>query len=300
VRNAGYAFGMPELPEVEVIRRRLAPLLVDRCIRKVVTTRDSYLFLTKPAVLRRRLVGRTVEALGRRGKYLLARLDDGSRLVVHLGMTGQLFSSQASSPRLLSGTARGALSPEAQAGFRPDAHTHLRLCFEDDGSDLFLRDVRKFGKVLLLDREQSHPRLDRLGVDALEVSGDMLFRATRGRSVAIKNLLLDQAVIAGVGNIYADEALFRGGVSPRRRARRVTRRECAALAEAIRRVLKRSIETGGSSIRDYVMPDGSDGSFQNERRIYARAGEPCGSCGAPIRRIVLGQRGTHYCPRCQR
>jgi formamidopyrimidine-DNA glycosylase len=291
---------MPELPEVEVIRQRVAPLLVGRRIREVTTTRDSYLFLTKPARLRRRLAGRTVEALGRRGKYLVARLDEGSRLIVHLGMTGQLFSSQVSSPRLLSRTARGALSPEAQAGFLPDVHTHLRLRFEDEGPDLFLRDVRKFGKVLLLDHEQSHPRLDRLGVDALEVSGDALFRATRGRAVAIKSLLLDQAVIAGVGNIYADEALFRGGVSPRRRASRVTRRECAALAQAIRRVLQRSIETGGASIRDYVTPDGADGSFQDERRIYARTGEPCGSCGTPIRRIALGQRSTHYCPRCQK
>jgi len=291
---------MPELPEVEVTRRRLTPLLVGRRIREVVTTRDSYLFLTRPARLRRRLAGRTAEALERRGKYLLARLDDGSRLVLHLGMTGQLFSSRVSSPRLLSGTARGALSPEAQAGFRPDAHTHLRLRFEDAGSDLLLRDVRKLGKVLLLDRDQSHPRLDRLGVDALEVSGDGLFRATRGRSVAIKSLLLDQAVIAGVGNIYADEALFRGGVSPRRRARRVTRRECERLAEALRRVLARAIETGGSSIRDYVTPDGTDGSFQDECRVYGRAGEPCARCGTPIRRIVLGQRGTHYCPRCQR
>jgi formamidopyrimidine-DNA glycosylase len=291
---------MPELPEVEVIRRRLAPLLVGRCIREVATTRDSYLFLTKPARLRRRLAGRSVQSLERRGKYLVAGLDEGSRLVVHLGMTGQLFSSEVSSPRLLSSTGRSALSPEEQVDFRPDAHTHLRLRFEDGGPDVFLRDVRKFGKVLLLEREQSHPRLDRLGIDALEVSGETLFRATRGRAVAIKNLLLDQAVIAGVGNIYADEALFRGGVSPRRRARRVTRRECAALAQALRRVLQRAIETGGSSIRDYVTPEGADGSFQNERRIYARTGEPCDACGTPIRRIVLGQRGTHYCPRCQR
>jgi formamidopyrimidine-DNA glycosylase len=290
---------MPELPEVEVIRRRVAPLLVGRRIREVTTGRDSYLFLTKPALLRRRLAGCTVEALGRRGKYLVAGLDEGSRLVVHLGMTGQLFSSQVSSPRLLSGTARGALSPEEQVGFRPDAHTHLCLRFEDEGPDLFLRDVRKFGKVLLLDRGQSHPRLDRLGVDALEVSGGELFRATRGRTVAIKNLLLDQAVLAGVGNIYADEALFRAGVRPRRRAGRVTRRECEALAQAIQRVLERSIETGGSSIRDYVAPDGADGSFQDERRIYGRAGDPCDGCGTPIRRVVLGQRSTHYCPRCQ-
>lgn len=291
---------MPELPEVEVTRRRIAPLLVGRRIRRVATTRDSYLFLTRPALLRRRLAGRTVEALERHGKYLLAGLDEGSRLVVHLGMTGQLFSSGATSVRLLSATARSALVPNEQRDFRPDAHTHLRLCFEDGGPEVYLRDVRKFGKVMLLERGASHPRLDRLGVDALEIDGEALFRASRGRSVAIKSLLLDQAVLTGVGNIYADEALHRAGVRPTRRAGRVTRRECAALAEAIRAVLDRSIETGGSSIRDYVAPDGADGAFQDERRVYARGGEPCSTCGATIRRIVVGARGSHYCPECQR
>jgi formamidopyrimidine-DNA glycosylase len=291
---------MPELPEVEVTRRRIAALLVGRRIRRVATSGESYFFLTKPARLRRRLAGRTVEALDRRGKYLVARLDEGSRLVVHLGMTGQLFSSGASSVRLLSASARAALAPEEQREFRPDVHTHLCFRFEDGGPEVFLRDVRKFGKVLLLGRDESHPRLDRLGVDALQVTGDTLFRARRGRRVAIKNLLLDQTVITGVGNIYADEALFLAGVRPRRRAGSVTRRECAALADAIRRVMERSIETGGSSIRDYVAPDGAEGSFQDERRVYARAGEPCVGCGTPIRRVVLGQRGTHYCPACQR
>jgi formamidopyrimidine-DNA glycosylase len=164
---------------------------------------------------------------------------------------------------------------------------------------VYLRDVRKFGKVLLLRDGERHPRLDRLGVDALAVTGGLLFEATRGREAAIKSVLLDQALIAGVGNIYADESLFLAGVRPGRRARRVTRAECDALAQAIARVLNRSIETGGSSISDYVAPDGSDGAYQSERRVYARKGEPCGACATPIRRTVIGQRGTHYCPRCQ-
>jgi formamidopyrimidine-DNA glycosylase len=291
---------MPELPEVEVTRRRIAPLLVGRRIREVATTPDSYFFLTRPALLRRRLTGRSIESLSRHGKYLVGALDEGSRLVVHLGMTGQLFSDAATSVRLLSATARASLSPEEQMEFEPDAHTHLQLGFEDAGPRIFLRDVRKFGKVLLLEPGERHPRLDRLGIDALDVDGDALFRATRKRQVAIKSLLLQQSVVTGVGNIYADEALFRAGVRPTRRAGKVTRAECGALADAIRAVLERSIETGGSSIRDYVAPDGSDGGYQDERRVYARAGDACDVCGGTIKKIVLGQRGTHYCPGCQR
>ena len=291
---------MPELPEVEVTRRCIAPLLVGRRIRRVRTTGASYLFITPPERLRRGLTGRTVESLGRQGKYLLAELDGGSRLVVHLGMTGQLFAASAASPRLLSASARVALPPEAQVGFRPDAHTHLRLSFEDEGCAVYLRDVRKFGKVLLLAPGERHPRLERLGEDALGVQGASLFRATRRRALAIKSVLLDQSLIAGVGNIYADESLHLAGVRPTRRAGRVTRRECDAIAEGLRSVLRRSIETGGASISDYVGPDGADGSYQDERRVYARTGAPCPSCAAPIRRIVIGQRSSHYCPRCQR
>ncbi len=291
---------MPELPEVEVTRRRIAPLLTGRRIREVRTTGDSYFFLTRPARLRRGLAGRRVRELGRRGKYLVAGLDDGARLVVHLGMTGQLFAENATSLRLLSATTRSALAPEEQRRFRPDPHTHLHFRFDDGGQEVFLRDVRKFGKVLLLDRGETHERLERLGMDALEVEGPTLFAATRKRAVAVKNVLLDQSVIAGVGNIYADEALFLAGVRPTRRAGRVTRAECDRLAEGIRRVLERSIETGGSSISDYVAPDGSDGSYQTERRVYARAGESCERCGGTVRKVVVGQRGTHYCPGCQR
>jgi formamidopyrimidine-DNA glycosylase len=291
---------LPELPEVEVTRRAIEPLLVQRRICEVETTRNNYLFITPPAALRRALTGRTVERLRRRGKYLIAELDDQSRLVVHLGMTGQLFSEAAVSPRLLSSTARAALTPTQQRRFIPDAHTHLRLAFADGGARVFLRDVRKFGKLLWLAAGEPHARLDRLGVDALEIDAQTLFAASRKRTVAIKSLLLDQAVLAGMGNIYVDEALFLSGIRPTRRARRITRQECDRLAANIVRVLSRSIETGGASIRDYVNPDGSDGGYQFERWVYARTGEACDQCGTTIRRIVVGQRGTHYCRSCQK
>ncbi len=291
---------MPELPEVEVTRRRIAPVLVGRTFARVQTTRPSYFFLTPPEKLKRALEGRTVRALARRGKYLIADIDGGSQLLLHLGMTGQLFSSDVASVRLLSAAARASLAPEEQARFSPDAHTHLRLSFVDGGPDVFFRDVRKFGKVQLLAQGEPSERLAKLGVDALELEGEALFASTRGRSVAIKSLLLDQSVIAGAGNIYADEALFLAGVRSRRPARRVTREECARIVAELKRVLLRSIETGGSSISDYVAPDGSDGAYQDERRVYAREGEACSRCGATIKRVVIGQRSAHYCPGCQK
>ena len=290
---------MPELPEVEVTRRRLAPILVGRTIASVETTRDSYFFLTKPEALQRRLAGRTVTALNRHGKYLLAELDDGHRLLLHLGMTGQLFSSAVTSVRLFSAKTRGSLPPEALREFKADAHTHLSFHFRDGGPSVLFRDVRKFGKVLLLEAGADDPRLDKLGVDALSATGKGLFEAARARKVPIKTLLLDQAVIAGIGNIYADEALFLAKVRPRRSARRVTARECDEIVAATKRVMKRSIATGGSSISDYVSPDGSDGGYQNERKVYARKGLPCLVCATPIRRIVIATRSTHYCPECQ-
>jgi len=230
---------MPELPEVEITRRRIAPVLVD-------------------------------------------------------------LSSEAVSPRLLSATARASLSPDQQERFEPDEHTHLQIFFEDGGPAVLMRDVRKFGKVGLRASGERDPRVDKLGVDALEVTGELLFTTSRKRKVAAKSFLLDQSVLAGVGNIYADEALFLAAVRPRRRAERLRRADCDALAEALQSVLRRSIETGGSSISDYLAPDGSDGAYQDERKVYARTGEPCLVCGTPITRIVVGQRSTHYCPECQR
>jgi len=291
---------MPELPEVEVTRRRLAPVLLGRRIRSIDTTRPSYVFVTPPGRLRKALAGRVAISIDRLGKYLLLRLDDGNTFVVHLGMTGQFFSAAAISPRLLSATARASLSPDEQPDFEPDIHTHVVLRFEDGGPHVYFRDVRKFGKLFLLSAGKEHPRLERLGLDALEVSGPHLFAASRKRKTSIKALLLDQAVLAGVGNIYADEALFLAGVRPGRRSARLTRLESERLAQALVGVLERSIETGGSSISDYVAPDGSDGAYQDERHVYARKGEPCKVCGTTIVRRVVAQRSAHYCPQCQR
>jgi formamidopyrimidine-DNA glycosylase len=221
--------------------------------------------------------------------------------LLHLGMTGQLFFSGSSSLRLLSALRGVTLSPERQSdGFSPDAHTHLVLEFADGGPSLFFRDVRKFGKVEFLRSGAKSSRLDKLGVDALAATGAELYAAARSRSVAIKSLLLDQSVLAGVGNIYADEALFLAGIHPKRSARKLKLAECDALVAAVQRVMLRSIETGGSSISDYVRPNGDRGSYQDERRVYGRKAEACLTCQTPIKRIVLGQRSTHFCPQCQR
>jgi formamidopyrimidine-DNA glycosylase len=291
---------VPELPEVEVTRLKLQPLLVGRRVARVFTTVPSYFFLTPPAELKRRLRGRRFELLERVGKYLLARLDNGDRLLLHLGMTGQIFGSGVASVRLLSSAAGASLTPEQQLeAFRPDKHTHLRLRFEDQGPEVFFRDARKFGKVQLMRQGARSARLDRLGPDALLATGQKLHAAFRGRRTPVKALLLDQSLVAGVGNIYADEALHLAAVRPTRPGRRVTREECDRIARALRRVLRRSITTGGSSISDYLQPDGSSGGYQDERRVYGREGEACRRCGARIRRLVIGQRSAHYCPRCQ-
>jgi len=291
---------MPELPEVEITRRRIEPLLVGRKIERVDTTGDHYFFLTPTRTLERALVGQRVERLERCGKYLVGHLEDGRRLLLHLGMTGQLFSSDVSSVRLLSATARASLAPEEQRRFEPDRHTHLRLRFEGGGADVFFRDVRKFGKVQLLAADEPNERLDRLGPDALGVTPELLFGATRKRKTSIKAVLLDQSVLAGVGNIYADEALYWAGIRPGRRAAGLTRAQAAALGASLRKVLLRSIETGGSSISDYVAPDGRDGAYQDERQVYSRTGLPCHACGTLIKRRIIAQRSSHYCPACQR
>jgi formamidopyrimidine-DNA glycosylase len=285
---------MPELPEVEVTRRMLAPRVVGRRIAGVRCGPPSYFFLTPPRRIAAELSGKDITALERQGKYLLMALSDGQRVLLHLGMTGQLFLAGAVSPRLMS------LANHAPVAGERDRHTHLELDFADGPPGLRFRDVRKFGKVRLLAPGQGDARLDKLGVDALEADGDRLYAIARKRSAPIKTLLLDQGVLAGVGNIYADEALFMSGIRPTRAARRVTRKEYLLLADNVQRVLRRSIETGGSSISDFIAPDGQDGQFQNERKVYAREGEACGTCSALIVRKVIGARSSHYCPRCQR
>ena len=291
---------MPELPEVEVTKREIRPYLVGRSIATIKTTKNNYFFLSPPQQLRKALIGRQIVQLERHGKYIIALFDNDSRLLFHLGMTGQLFSSGNASVRLLSTTAKASLSPEQQIVFQPDQHTHLQLSFKDKGPDVFLRDVRKFGKLMYLAPGKTHPRLTRLGKDALLAEGSDLFEAIRKRKVAIKNLLLNQSVIAGVGNIYADEALYWARLRPTRIALRLKRDQCDAIVSSIHRVMERAIESGGSTISDFVAPSGKEGRYQDERRVYARTGLPCYQCGSKIERIILGQRSTHYCPRCQR
>ncbi|MGE5786106.1 MAG: bifunctional DNA-formamidopyrimidine glycosylase/DNA-(apurinic or apyrimidinic site) lyase [Myxococcales bacterium] len=275
---------MPELPEVELVGRYLRPHLVGRRIARVTVTRPSYFFLTSPAILRRRLPNATFEALERRGKYLVAQLSTHDQLLLHLGMTGQLILLVAKKGRQ----------------FTPDAHSHLILEFDDHGPGLCFRDPRKFGKVKLLSLGETDPRLLKLGADALKLSSEVLFVASRKRRAAIKTMLLDQTVTAGIGNIYADESLFFARIHPERPASSLSRDECERLAEIVKKVLRRSIRAGGSSIDDYIHPDGSDGRFQAQHRVYGRQGLPCQQCKSAIERIVIGQRSAHYCPQCQR
>ncbi|MDC1141696.1 bifunctional DNA-formamidopyrimidine glycosylase/DNA-(apurinic or apyrimidinic site) lyase [Planctomycetota bacterium] len=291
---------MPELPEVEVTRRQLAPYFEGRVIARVITTKPSYFFVTKPSTLKRKIRGRCVASLTRQGKYLIADFDNGSRLLLHLGMTGQLFVQGASSLRLLQSTANATLTPDDQSAFTPDRHTHLRFVFDDDGPEVWFRDVRKFGKVEWLAKGETCKRLEKLGVDALEADDEVFWNASRRRNVPVKTLLLNQSVLAGIGNIYADEALFLARVRPSRKAAKISRRESKAITRHAREVMLRSIETGGSSISDYINPNGQDGGFQDERKVYGLEGEPCPTCRTPIKRVVISQRSSHFCPKCQK
>jgi formamidopyrimidine-DNA glycosylase len=290
---------MPELPEVEVIRRRVESLIVGRTIAQVRTSGDSCFFLTPVKRVARGLRGRRVLAVERRGKYLIAALDDGASLILHLGMTGQLLSSVARSPRLIRSVNKAGWLAKPE-DFQADEHTHLELAFTDGGPSVFVRDVRKFGKCALRRRGEAEPRLDRLGVDALDVNGPFLYQATRHRKVALKSVLLDQTVLAGIGNIYADEALFAARIHPERPAWRTSLAECRALAVVVKRILRDAIVAGGSTIDDYVHPDGTEGDYARRCHVYGRQGKPCLRCGQRIQRVVLHQRSAHFCPNCQR
>lgn len=271
---------MPELPEVETIRLGLLPHVVGRRIEQAhVTERRLTRREGSPRRLVAALAGRTVAALRRRGKFLLFDLA-GDTLVVRLGMTGQLlWAEQADGPTR-------------------DRHVHARLAFQGGGV-LAYRDVRKFGEMFLLPTAQVEARL-RVGVEPL-ASGFTAgaLREICRRPTRIKALLLDQRCIAGIGNIYADEALFRARLRPTRPAASLSDREVRGLHAAIRSVLRAGIRHRGSSIADYRDADGQPGGFTGLHRVYGRAGRPCVVCGAPVRRILLAQRGTHFCPCCQ-
>jgi formamidopyrimidine-DNA glycosylase len=270
---------MPELPEVETTVRGLRPVLEGRRLVSVEARRAD-LRRAFPPDLRQRLTGATVTGLGRRAKYGLIETDRGDSLVFHLGMSGRWRIDP------------GELGP----------HDHLVLA-TDLGRTLALNDPRRFGSVDLVrtDSVESFPLFAALGPEPLsaDFSGAALERALAGRSAPVKALLLDQRIVAGLGNIYVCEALHMAGIAPGRAGGRISRFRLDRLAEAVKRVLSAAIEAGGSTLRDYARPDGELGYFSSQWRVYGREGGRC-SCGSTIRRRSDSGRSTFFCPRCQR
>ena len=271
---------MPELPEVETTRRGLAPHVCGATVTSVVVRNRA---MRQPVTrnLNRILEGQRIEALERRAKYLLFRAGDGA-LIVHLGMSGRLWLVNGQTP--------------------PATHDHFDLALSN-GRVVRLRDPRRFGLVLWHRGDPlTHKLLRDIGPEPLSpaLTAEWLYRETRTRSGAIKNALMDSHLVAGVGNIYANEALFRSGINPRQPARRIGLQRYAILVGKIQETLNEAIDAGGSSLRDYVNSDGEAGFFQNRFFVYGREGEACLKCKTPVRGLVLGQRATFYCPRCQR
>jgi formamidopyrimidine-DNA glycosylase len=269
---------MPELPEVEVTRRGLEPQLAGRVISGVAV-REPRLRWPVPKDVHR-LAGRTVRSVQRRGKYLLVDCGDG-HLILHLGMSGSL--------RVL------------PSGTPAQKHDHFDLQLGD--RILRLRDPRRFGAVLWSTAAiEAHPLLVHLGIEPLSrgLHPARLHQLTRPHRTGIKQFLMDGRRIVGVGNIYASESLFRAGISPRKRARRLTFAECERLAKAIKETLRAAIRAGGSTLRDFVGADGAAGYFQNRYWVYDRGGEKCRRCGTLVRKLQQGQRSTYYCATCQK
>lgn len=282
---------MPELPEVETVRRGLEPILVGNAFARVEQRRPDLRF-PLPKRFGERLLGRTVRALDRRAKYLLARLDGGEVLVMHLGMTGRFrVNGPVTTP--------------------PPKHEHV-VFHLGDGTRVRYSDTRRFGYMDLVPSKSldSHALFKGLGVEPLSgaFTADWLAMRLKGKATSIKAALVDQRLIAGLGNIYACEALFRAGISPLKLAGSLATRsgkpteKTEALVAAVKAVLEDAIKAGGSSLRDYKRADGRLGRFQHRFKVYGREGKPCAKkgCGGTVRRIVQGGRSTFYCPTCQR
>lgn len=269
---------MPELPEVETVRRSLLPLIGARIAQ--VEVREPRLRRTLPTDFAVALHGQRVGRIDRRGKYLLFRLGGNTTLLAHLGMSGALLIQDRNDS--------------------PATHDHVRILF-DDGRALVLNDPRRFG-MLRVGEDDDFAELRNVGPDPLgdEFSAERLFAFTRRRSKPIKNLLMDQPLVAGIGNIYANEMLYAAGIRPTRPARKLTRAEAARLFVEMRRVLQHAIELGGSSISDYRDSSGRPGYFQLTLNVYDRGGDPCRKCGTVVKRVVQAGRSSFYCPKCQR
>jgi formamidopyrimidine-DNA glycosylase len=274
---------VPELPEVESVRSQLEPVLVGRRLDRVEI---GDLRLTRPLVpgrIARALEGERVASVERRGKYLIVRFESARALLIHLRMTGSLR--------------------HAPAGTLPDDPYRRAVVRLDDGSDVAYRDVRRFGTWLLLESSEVEGYLaERVGPEPLSpgFTTKALSARLEQRRAPVKAALLDQRTVAGLGNIYADEALWRARVHPLREARSLTPQEIGAVRREIRRTLALAIERQGATLRDYALPDGAAGTMQDRFKVYGRAGEPCPRCGTPIEKTQVGGRGTSYCPNCQR
>jgi formamidopyrimidine-DNA glycosylase len=272
---------MPELPEVETTLRGLKPALQGTVLEQVAV-RQTRLRVPVPPDFSNRVAGARVEALRRRGKYLLWELNTGETIILHLGMSGRL-------------TLQPAVSP-------PQKHDHI-LFHLPGGRDIRYNDVRRFGLVFLARTEQvgQHALLRSLGPEPLDglFTPAYLYEQLQRRQSPIKNVLLDGRVVAGLGNIYVNEALFRAGIYPEQPACDIIRREVTNLVISICAVLEEALAAGGTTLRDYVQADGSLGYFHEQFRVYGRVDEPCLVCKTAIEKMVVGQRGTYYCPHCQ-
>ena len=286
---------MPELPEVETVRRGLAPAMEGLRIERAEIRREG-LRWPFPPDLARRLTGARVEQLRRRSKYLLGDLDTGETMLIHLGMSGRMTVSGLHAPFV-----PGIFHHHHPA---PEKHDHV-VWHMEGGARVTFNDTRRFGALDLIDTVQvdRHPLLASLGPEPLGNAFNAAHLAARlhGRKGPIKALLLDQTIVAGLGNIYVCEALHRAGIHPERAGGRIGRTRLDLLADVIRHVLAEAIEAGGSSLRDYRQADGELGYFQHRFRVYDREGAPCATedCGGSIRRIVQGGRSSYYCPACQ-
>ncbi len=273
---------VPELPEVETVRRRLAPALEGRRLERVAIEDERLTRPFPPGDVARELEGEVVREVGRRGKYLIVRFESGRALLIYLRMTGSLL--------------------HAAAGTLADDPYRRAVATLDDGSDVAYRDVRRFGTWLLLEPSEVDAYVDeRVGREPLAAGFRARDLAERlaNRRAPVKAAILDQRTVAGIGNIYADEALWRARIHPLTPARDLDTVELRALHRGMRRALEAGIARQGSTLRDYRLPDGTSGAMQNEFKVYGRAGEPCDRCGTPIERIRAAGRGTWYCPRCQ-
>ena len=283
---------MPELPEVETVRRGLAPAMEGQVIARADVRRPDLRWPFPPRMAER-LTGQRVERLRRRSKYILADLGSGETLILHLGMSGRI---------LISGAMQGSFHHLHPA---PEKHDHVVLDMES-GARITFNDARRFGAMDLAptDRVEQHPLLAGLGPEPLgnAFHEDYLVARLHGRNTPVKAALLDQKVVAGLGNIYVSEALYRAGISPTRKAARIGAPRIRALVPVIREVLTEAIEAGGSSLRDHRQTNGELGYFQHTFRVYDREGQPCPTpgCTGMIRRVVQSGRSSFYCPDCQR